>query len=182
MYEKDKLLEAEYFYSRMIEEKNNVINFRYNLSAFLSASRSVLQYALKETKIKHGGEEWYNDKILKSPVLSFFRDRRDVNIHDEPIKPRTDCTVKIGAPIHISDWISVTIKNKDGAIIGKHESSNNPEVDLKHQKTEVSTEYKHSFIEWSGQEDIFTLSRMYLDEIDNLVKDGVGKKFLSAGK
>ncbi len=50
MYEKDKIIEAEYFYSRMSQEQNDRDAFRHNLSAFLSAARSVLQYALKEAE------------------------------------------------------------------------------------------------------------------------------------
>ncbi len=50
MHEKDKIIEAEYFYSRMKQEQHDRDAFRHNLSAFLSAARSVLQYALKEAE------------------------------------------------------------------------------------------------------------------------------------
>lgn len=50
MFEQEKLKEAKYFYSRMKEERGQEDreSFKYNLSAFLSVARSVLQYALKE--------------------------------------------------------------------------------------------------------------------------------------
>jgi hypothetical protein len=47
-----KLAEAEYFYGRMQAERYNDAAFLHNLSAFLAAARSVLQYALKEAKAK----------------------------------------------------------------------------------------------------------------------------------
>ena len=54
-----KLAEAKYFYDRMVEVQNTVVShnreyFIYNFSAFLSASRSVLQYMLEEIEQNKG--------------------------------------------------------------------------------------------------------------------------------
>ena len=55
MYEQEKLGEANYFYSRMLSEAVDRDAFIFNLSAFLSSARSVLQYAFKEAQTKSGG-------------------------------------------------------------------------------------------------------------------------------
>ncbi len=48
---KHKLREAKFFYAHMVDAQNSRDHFRYCLNAFLSASRSVLQYADKETNL-----------------------------------------------------------------------------------------------------------------------------------
>ncbi len=68
MYERDKIIEAEYFYTRMKQEQKDRDAFRYNLSAFLSAARSVLQYALKEAETRTGGQQWYDNQVSSYPA------------------------------------------------------------------------------------------------------------------
>ncbi len=84
MHERKKFREAEYFYSKMIEGQGHRENFTYNLSAFLSSARSVLQYALNEVKAKTGGKKWYDDRISASAVMKFFKDKRDINSTPNP--------------------------------------------------------------------------------------------------
>jgi hypothetical protein len=54
-----KLQEAKYFLQRMEEVQADRAAFKYNLSAFLSAGRSVSFYMQKEFKRTPGFEEWY---------------------------------------------------------------------------------------------------------------------------
>jgi hypothetical protein len=178
MHEKDKLSEAKHFYSKMKEQNADRNIFCYNLSAFLTAARTVLQYALNESRSKNGGQAWYNGFVSKSHVLSFFRDKRDFNIHDEPIQPRTDCTVVIGEPVHITEAISVVLKDKDGNIVGKY---NSPEPSHNTDKLEptVIGKYQHKFNDWNGNEDILELGRIYIKELEDLIKDGITKGFIS---
>ncbi|MBE3125827.1 MAG: hypothetical protein IMZ57_09225 [Acidobacteria bacterium] len=93
-----KLGEAKYFYDRMVEVQKTEIQhnreyFTYNFSAFLSASRSVLQYMCDEIKrkmeptAKQEAKTWYEEKMVASPVLRFFKGNRDINIHSTPIMP-----------------------------------------------------------------------------------------------
>ena len=51
MNEYTKLKEAQYFNSEMVKKQLNRDSFNYNLSAFLSSARSILQYALEEAKL-----------------------------------------------------------------------------------------------------------------------------------
>ena len=69
MHELDKIKEAKYFLSQILHEKENFENFKYNLSAFISSARSVLQYALEEAKIKNGGQLWYDGQIKGTKMV-----------------------------------------------------------------------------------------------------------------
>ena len=70
MNERYKIGEAKFFLARMEESVGNRQAFRYFLSAFLAAARSVLQSAREESKSK-GGEEWYDKTIAGNVVLSY---------------------------------------------------------------------------------------------------------------
>lgn len=91
MNEKEKLEEDRYFLSRMVDEQEDRKVFVYNLSAFLSASRSVMQYAQKEAGKKKEGHEWYTSSAL----LSYFREKRGYNIHTAPFDPKKHVNIQI---------------------------------------------------------------------------------------
>ena len=46
MYERKKFEEMKHFYYKMIDEQEHREIFEYNLSAFLSSARSILQYCI----------------------------------------------------------------------------------------------------------------------------------------
>ncbi len=78
MHEEQKLKEAEYYYTRMVKEIDNGEHFLFELSAFLSAARSVMQYACKEieSSSKTGGKQWY-DRHMSSSVRLWDKNIRD---------------------------------------------------------------------------------------------------------
>lgn len=83
-----KLDEAEYFLSEMVRCNDEHRLVKFTLSAFLSASRSVLQYSNEQAIAKGAeGQTWYDQQVTGHPVVKFFRDERDVNIHSESVKP-----------------------------------------------------------------------------------------------
>ncbi len=113
MYEGRKIEEAQYFYCQMCKELSNKKFFIYNLSAFLSAARSVIQYANKEVKLKDGGLDWYDNTINSSPILTFFRNERDCNIHDRPTNPEEHREVFVKDILFVSDSIMVVSVDGD---------------------------------------------------------------------
>jgi len=178
MYEKDKIIEAEYFYSRMSQEQNDRDAFRHNLSAFLSAARSVLQYALKEAETKTGGKQWYDTQVSGYPALKFFKDKRDINIHASPVQFRQDVNVHITETVRGIASVSFVVRDKDGNI--KSQSSEEPPPPVvRVPETPPIVTYHFFFDDWSGDEDILTVSQTYLDNIKSIVADGVQKGFLS---
>jgi len=178
MHERYKLSEAQYFYSKMIKENATRENFCYEMSAFLVAARSVLQHALEEAKNKHGGQKWYDTIVSKSIILSFFKNKRDFNIHEGLISLRTDCTVMIGEEIGIHDSISVVLQDKDGNVIGKFDTSGSPPETDKPKPTVIG-KYQHFFDDWKGKEDILELCKIYINELELLISDGISNKFIT---
>ena len=177
MNEKEKLEEARYFYSRIQAEVDDPKSYQYNLSAFLSAARSVLQYACKEAKNKSGGQAWYDNRISNSSILPFFKCKRNVNIHTEPVKPRKDYKVSRKATLHFSSSLSMKLKDKGNVIdqrcIKEAKPTHEPPTDS------TSVEIRYRFSDWSGSEDVTELSQKYLDELEDVVDDGIKRGFIS---
>ena len=70
MNEQYKIGEAKFFLAKMSESVHDREAFRYYLSAFLNAARSVTKYAREESKTK-GRQEWYDETIAGNVVLSY---------------------------------------------------------------------------------------------------------------
>jgi len=178
MNENKKIQEAEYFVSMMSETIDERQYFNFNLSAFLSAARSVLQYALKESATKPDGKSWYDSAVQRRPVVRFFKDKRDVNIHTEPIKPTAEIHVEITGTISLSDEVSVSITDKNGNISGQ-EIEPRSEPTRKIESDEPTVNYRYVFRDWSGNEDVVDLSRQYISELKGIVSDGVTRGFIT---
>ena len=63
-----KISEAKFFVARMEESVHDCEAFRYYLSAFLAAARSVTKYAQEESSSK-GRQQWYLQSIVGNDVL-----------------------------------------------------------------------------------------------------------------
>ena len=184
MSKKAKIKEAEYFLAQMKEEQDNREHFVHNLSAFLSAARSVLQYALNEVEpqenpsAKPGAKTWYDDLMSSGRILKFFKCKRDINIHDEPVKPSAHFHDTITDTVYISDSISIVHKDKDGKVISEY-SSEPPKPKPEKPETSIEQEVKYKFSDWTGDEDVITLCEKYIQELEKVVEDGVSKGFIT---
>ena len=177
MHEQNKIKEAQYFYSLMNTEFDDREKFIYNLSAFITAARTVLQYVFKEAKEKPGGERWYKKLFSDSKVLGFFRDMRNINIHDEPIKPSQHITAVITGKVGISSLLSMIHFDSKGNILGQYSSDTKKPMPKENDiPTEIKTRYK--FSDWIGDEDVMSLSQTYLIELQSMVDNGKTRGFL----
>lgn len=70
MNERYKIGEARFFLARMEESFHDRGAFRYYLSAFRSAARSVTQYAQEESCSK-GRQQWYDETIAGNDLLVY---------------------------------------------------------------------------------------------------------------
>lgn len=102
MSKKQKISEAAYFYNKMLKVRDNADYFHYKLSAFLSATRSPLQYSHEEVSRSIQGKKWYENKISNSPILRFFGDKRDFSIHKKAIRTPTVLVVSGRMPTALS--------------------------------------------------------------------------------
>lgn len=177
MHELIKLEESRYFYSMICKEFQNSNFLAYNLSAFLAAARSVLQYALKEAKTKSGGKHWYDTKVSVSPILSFFKDKRDINIHEEPVKPLKHTGITLVETVRVSESITVTKYDASGNLLDESTSESITEPEKSYIPPVVTHHYQ--FVDWPGNEDLLTLSQMSLDELRRMVDDGIARGFIT---
>jgi len=73
MHEQTKINEAKYFLIQMTALVNDRAALNFNLSAFLAAARSALQYALKEAKSQSCGQAWYDGQVAEKLLVKFLR-------------------------------------------------------------------------------------------------------------
>jgi hypothetical protein len=186
MNEKSKLEEAKYFYSKMLSEQNTRNAFAFNLSAFLSAARSVLQYALKEASQKSGGQGWYDKLMNSSPELKFLKDERDLNIHEKPAHPKAQYILhaETGGYITMFGSISMTVYDKDGNIKQQSQSETNSDApQITPSKiaptNPIPNEVKYYFDAWPGKEDILTLGKKCIEAVEYAIEDGIKKGFIT---
>ena len=86
-----KIQEAEYFLSmmKMKEAFEDDYIFSYNLSAFLSAVRSITEYIKRQYAHRNGFAEWYcpyQIKMFADPELKYLKKVRDEDVHTEYIQ------------------------------------------------------------------------------------------------
>ena len=84
-----KVREAEYFLSMMKQVFEGDDTFSYNLSAFLSAARSITWYMQKQYAHRNGFAEWYcphKIKMSADPELEYLNELRVEDVHREPIR------------------------------------------------------------------------------------------------
>lgn len=178
MYEQNKICEACYFLSRLGPLSSHVKEFSFELSAFLSAARSVLQYAYKEAKTKPGGKSWYNGNIQNVPVIWYFKDKRDLSIHVKPVVPNLNigvAPIMVQVSIHAS--VNLKVTDPDGNVI--EERNITSPIPKPETPPSPSVTVSYHFGDWSGFEDIEALCHQYFAAIEALVKDGQAKSFLS---
>jgi len=70
MNERYKIGEAKFFLAKMEETIGDREVFQYYLSAFLSATRSIIQYAREESRSK-GRKQWYDESIAGNDILDY---------------------------------------------------------------------------------------------------------------
>lgn len=177
MYEKSKLKEAGYFYSRMVSETDNRDHLLYDLSAFLSAARSVLQYAFKEAQGKSDSQQWYDNHITSSKVLAFFKDKRDINVHMQPVQVNQHTSIQSTEVVRSSESTHIKKFDQTGRLIGEYSSEPSeppPEPEIPPKVT-----HRFTFPDWSGTEDVLQLCYLYLNELQRVVEDGQNNGFLT---
>lgn len=179
MYEQQKLEEASYFYTQMLVNVGDFDVFKYNLSAFMSSARSVLQYALSEAQTKTDGQNWYDNEMSQNEVLKFFKDKRDTEIHHEPVRLSRRFFIAVGGTLGLSSAISIRTKETNGNFIERYSSPQEPLVSMPPETPREFT-YDLRFADGSEIDDVLTLSQRYLQDLRDFVKDGIEQRFLTS--
>ncbi len=86
----DKTNEAHYFLHEMMEHYHDCDRFRYSLSAFLQAARSVTLLLQAELTARDGFEAWYHpwrEKMKQNKTLTILNSERVRVVHKETLIP-----------------------------------------------------------------------------------------------
>lgn len=188
-----KLSEAEYFFKCMKKNKNNEEEFKYNLSAFLVAFRSITYIMQAEFKNKvEGFNEWYNTKqneLKENEFMGLLNKERVTTVHIESIKPNAHVEVTIPViPLKLGiSSVEVTARDKNGNIIKRMKSNSKgeyknitetPKKDLGKEtcpkiedtQSNVKIKYEWYFKEYP-EKDLFEICQECLDMMNNIVKE-----------
>lgn len=79
----DKILETEFFLSKMTDNERNWNSFKHYLSAYLSASRTTT-LAIQRFKDIPGFNKWYSnhrENLKKDPIAKFMLEARNAHVH-----------------------------------------------------------------------------------------------------
>lgn len=154
----EKVNEANFFLEKLNQSitRDSMREVRYYLSAFLSASRSILQYSLSKAKSRNPSQQkWYENRV-RNDMFLFFKNLRDSNIHRQPVSYSKNCTVCVGTTLIDRETLGETYipsLNKDY--------------------------YRYYFKDWPKNDDLGSLSSNYLKEIKQLVDEGIAKGYIS---
>lgn len=192
MDERKKLDEAKYFYKHMNNVIGKSLEFAYNLDAFLTAARSVMQFLYDEVKTKSSQKEWYENLYSEKKILGYFRDKRNYTVHERQLVPNQKIKVSITEFITVVPEIKIDFYRVDSEgnrieeNLNRGEDQNNKQIDKQEnvQKSKLvnideqiaqmpkpssSVTYEYRFDDWPGTEDIIELSKLYIDDLENIL-------------
>ncbi len=161
---REKLLEAKYFLGCMIEKQSERDAFRYNLSAFLAAARSITLIMQTEFDKVPGFKEWYADKQTKMQddlEMKLMNDKRVMTIHQKPVRPSAHVSVTIHDSIRISESLSIVITHANGTV---ERQESKPEPLPPPNKIETPAEWRWYFDEFPDK-DVVTLCKEHVDKL-----------------
>jgi len=178
MNENRKIVEAEYFHRQMQNVIAEYDAFGFNFSAFLSAARSAMQYALEEAMKKAGGQKWYDAHMSSRPILRFFKNLRDVNIHVQPLTLSKSVNVRVAATLVMTGNLVITKYDSQGNIIEHIEPAFQQQI-IPPERQPPEVENRYMLKEWAGPEDVLTLTVSYLNEAKFVITEGITRGYIS---
>ena len=173
---RDKLGQAYYALQRMGDTENAKDKFRYNLSDFLTAARSVLDFMSKECKSnmrgKHrsvaGFDQWRGVKVEKlksSRAGKILFEQRDITVHQRTVPLAVN--VKLGITLTLPNpVVSVVVHDKEGREISRSGTGSL----IRQQDPPPILEYKYYF-EGVENLDVLTICRDYIQELKRLISE-----------
>lgn len=171
-YARDKLLESKYFLECMTETQSNRDAFKYNLSAFLAAARSVTAIMQKEFDKVSGFKGWYKEiqaKLQCDDTTRLLKDKRDITIHQQPVRPHAHVNVSITERMALSDSMSIVIIRADGTV-ERRESEPTPSPMPTKTETKTESEWQWYFDELP-EKDIVTVCKEHITKLDIIVEE-----------
>lgn len=193
---RDKLLEAKYFFNCMNKVIQDSEKFKHNLSAFISAFRSVTLFMQTEFSKIEGFKEWYakkQEEMRNDKYMALLNKKRRMTIHLKPLDPFAHVNVTIEEQILLTESIGITITHENGEIekrkLGsngewetvtvnseRNKNVNNNIINQKKGNNKV-TANQNPQMEWRWyfkelpEEDIITISINCLNKLESIVDE-----------
>jgi hypothetical protein len=183
-----KLREADYFLRRMRENSSDRDAFKYNLSAFLSAARSVRWFLRGKHENRPNFKQWWNSKRewvglkkgenlrdIADPIRAaniFFDETRDITIHERSVQPRAHVRVEVTEWVNTKSSVEAVVIRADGTrekIVG-NDSKPAPEPTDAQSRIEWRW-YFEDLPPVVEAQDVVTLSEEHLDRLKALVSE-----------
>lgn len=164
-YTRDKLNEAKYFLGEMKRVSQVLDNFRYELTSFLAAIRSVTQIMQKEFTAKSGFSDWYSKKqeeMKSNSILKYLHRQRAITYHERPVLP-----YPIGTKEKIVDgaWTNIILAGT-GSPLDLSSSFMIP------SSIQPTTRVKYYFDDIDNKEkDVITICQEAVSAIENIVNE-----------
>lgn len=168
----EKLREGAYLLGRMRANTEEPDEFRWNLSAFLSAARSVTFYLQKEFSGEEGFEEWYQAKreaMTADEEMRFFTEARVNSIHIRAVSPNAVHHVGIYDSARGSDSIHIDIV-QEGEVVDTRDSGSPPAEPPAPRPSESRTSYFFEDFPTEENEVVGACER-HLQKLEELVSD-----------
>jgi len=174
---KEKLLEAEYFLTQMEEKRADRAPFKYSLSAFLSAARSVTLYAQKAFKRVPGFEEWYAQKRKEmdgDPAMRFFLEARNIALKQEHVPTRAQIDMTLTSTVDITCSVEAVLIRADGTREVQDLDASDPPQAPAQAKPEPTVEwmwYFESLPDNVSEKDVVTLCAEHVTKLRAFVEE-----------
>jgi hypothetical protein len=169
---REKLQESKYFLESMTETQSDRDAFKYNLSAFLAAVRSVTLIMQTEYGGVPGFKKWWAEKqdtMRSDGAMRLLNEKRRMTVHVQPVRPHAKVNVSITEHITISDSASIVITHADGTV-ERQESEPEPKPSSVPPRTETTTEWLWYFDELP-EKDIVVVCKEHISKLDALVEE-----------
>jgi len=146
----------------------------FNLSAFVSAARSVTLFMQTECSESLHFNKWYESKqeeMRNDFTTKFFNELRRYTIHIHSIKMKRDISVKINEPpISISESVAVQVI-RNGRVIQHSSSPQTNSATSGNASDTCSTQEIKMHFEERPQDDGIELCESHLMRIEQLVEE-----------
>jgi hypothetical protein len=152
----------------------NPFEFQWNLSAFISAARSITWIMQKEYSKVPGFADWYEDKQkreLSDELFKKFNSLRVLTVKKKPISPTYRQTIRFGNGLKIPPGGKLWIKsNGVNAIVRLEKGDGSEDVMAKNIKALQDSEVKlHCYVKEFPDYNLFDICEQYLNSLEKLV-------------
>jgi hypothetical protein len=145
--------------------------FKFHLSSFLSAMRSISLIMQKEYAQSSGFGKWYEhqqEEMRKDKLLKFFLELRNTTIHQKQVNPNVQISFNLTDLFSMPSGSTIVIGDKkEGPYLTNASVGGIPGTDV----TKLQSIQKWYF-DAKRDEDVITLCERYLSNMSAMVYEG----------